>query len=114
MFLCPLRRCSLPGLLATALTFGAINSAWPLTNGQPLQRNEVGALLRAAPFQTPLKALVEEQTPSALETGIRRLRSATWWEANRKLRPELAQVGDLMFLLSLSDTRLEQSPPAAA
>ena len=47
MFLCPLRRCSLPGLLATALTFGAINSAWPLTNGQPLQRNEVGALLRA-------------------------------------------------------------------
>jgi predicted transglutaminase-like cysteine proteinase len=114
MFLCPLRRCSLPGLLATALTFGAINSAWPLTNGQPLQRNEVGALLRAASFQTPLKALVEEQTPSALETGIRRLRSATWWEANRKLRPELAQVGDLMFLLSLSDTRLEQSPPAAA
>lgn len=104
MFLCLLRRCSLPGLLVTALTFGAINSAWPLTNGQPLQRNEVGTVLRAALIQAPMKDLVEEQTPSALEAGIRRLRSATWWEANGKLRPELAQVGDLMFLLSLPDT----------
>jgi hypothetical protein len=78
MVLRPLRRCSLLGLLATTLTFGAINSAWPLTTGQPLQRNEVGPLLRPALFQAPMKALVEEQTPSALEAGIRRLRSATW------------------------------------
>lgn len=110
MLLWPLHRCSVPSLLATALTFGAINRSWPLTSGQPLQRHEVGTVLRPALLQAPMKDLLEEQTPSALEAGIRRLRSATWWEAKSKLRPVLAQVCDLMFLLSSSDTRLEQSP----
>lgn len=85
-----------------------------VTNGQPLQGNEVGTVLRSALLQPPIKDLVAEQTPNAPEAGIRRLRSATWWEANGKLRPELAQVSDLMFHLSLSGPRIEQSPQAAA
>jgi predicted transglutaminase-like cysteine proteinase len=48
----------------------------------------------------------------ALEAGIERLRGATWWEANRKIRPELAQVGDLMFLLPLADSKLQPSSDA--
>ena len=51
-------------------------------------------------------------TPRALKAGIERLRTGTWWEANRKIRPELAQVGDLMFLLPLADTKLEPSSDA--
>lgn len=50
--------------------------------------------------------------PGALEAGIERLRGATWWEANRKIRPELAQVGDLMFLLPLADSKLQPSSDA--
>jgi predicted transglutaminase-like cysteine proteinase len=50
--------------------------------------------------------------PHALKTGIERLRTGTWWEANRKIRPELAQVGDLMFLLPLADKKLEPSSDA--
>ncbi|BAN26536.1 putative uncharacterized protein [Caballeronia insecticola] len=51
-------------------------------------------------------------TPHALNPGIERLRAGTWWEANRKIRPELAQVGDLMFLLPLADKKLEPSSDA--
>ncbi|MFP3552432.1 transglutaminase domain-containing protein [Paraburkholderia sp. SIMBA_049] len=51
-------------------------------------------------------------TPHALKAGIERLRTGTWWEANRKIRPELAQVGDLMFLLPLADKTLEPSSDA--
>jgi predicted transglutaminase-like cysteine proteinase len=51
-------------------------------------------------------------TPHALKAGIARLRTGTWWEANRKIRPELAQVGDLMFLLPLADRNLEPSSDA--
>ncbi|SAK71586.1 hypothetical protein AWB80_03822 [Caballeronia pedi] len=51
-------------------------------------------------------------TPHALRSGIERLRAGTWWEANRKIRPELAQVGDLMFLLPLADKNLEPSSDA--
>ncbi|BCF94311.1 transglutaminase domain-containing protein [Paraburkholderia largidicola] len=50
--------------------------------------------------------------PHALKAGIERLRAGTWWEANRKIRPELAQVGDLMFLLPLADKTLEPSSDA--
>ncbi|MDR5788790.1 transglutaminase domain-containing protein [Caballeronia sp. LP003] len=51
-------------------------------------------------------------TPHALKAGIERLRTGTWWEANRKMRPELAQVGDLIFLLPLADSKLEPSSDA--
>lgn len=54
----------------------------------------------------------DSATPQALKAGIERLRTGTWWEANRKIRPELAQVGDLMFLLPLADTKLEPSSDA--
>ncbi|MBN3763630.1 transglutaminase domain-containing protein [Burkholderia sp. Ac-20365] len=54
----------------------------------------------------------ESTTPRALKAGIERLRAGTWWEANRKIRPELAQVGDLMFLLPLADRDLEPSSDA--
>ncbi|BCQ26390.1 transglutaminase domain-containing protein [Caballeronia sp. NK8] len=50
--------------------------------------------------------------PHALQSGIERLRAGTWWEVNRKIRPELAQVGDLMFLLPLADKNLEPSSDA--
>ncbi|RZF31284.1 transglutaminase domain-containing protein [Paraburkholderia sp. UYCP14C] len=54
----------------------------------------------------------DSATPHALKAGIERLRTGTWWEANRKIRPELAQVGDLMFLLPLADRNLEPSSDA--
>lgn len=54
----------------------------------------------------------DSATPHALKAGIERLRTGTWWEANRKIRPELAQVGDLMFLLPLADKQLEPSSDA--
>jgi len=50
--------------------------------------------------------------PHALKAGIERLRAGTWWEANRKIRPELAKVGDLKFLLPLADKQLEPSSDA--
>jgi hypothetical protein len=50
--------------------------------------------------------------PHALKAGIERLRTGTWWEANHKIRPELANVGDLMFLLPLADRKLEPSSDA--
>ncbi|WP_368621180.1 transglutaminase domain-containing protein [Paraburkholderia sp. BR13444] len=54
----------------------------------------------------------DSTTPRELKAGIERLRTGTWWEANRKIRPELAQVGDLMFLLPLADRQLEPSSDA--
>jgi hypothetical protein len=54
----------------------------------------------------------DSATPHTLKAGIERLRTGTWWQANRKIRPELAQVGDLMFLLPLADTKLEPSSDA--
>ncbi|CAG9216774.1 conserved exported hypothetical protein [Paraburkholderia sabiae] len=54
----------------------------------------------------------DSASPHALKAGIERLRTGTWWEANRKIRPELAQVGDLMFLLPLADRKLEPSSDA--
>ncbi|MBB5415004.1 transglutaminase domain-containing protein [Paraburkholderia atlantica] len=54
----------------------------------------------------------DSATPHELKAGIERLRTGTWWEANRKIRPELAQVGDLMFLLPLADRQLEPSSDA--
>lgn len=66
------------------------------------------ANLPTAPATAPSDPL----TPHALKAGIERLRTGTWWEANRKIRPELAQVGDLMFLLPLADRTLEPSSDA--
>jgi hypothetical protein len=57
-------------------------------------------------------ASTDPATPRALKAGIDRLRAGTWWEANRKIRPELAQVGDLMFMLPLADNKLEPSSDA--
>ena len=61
---------------------------------------------------TPDAGPSDSVTPHALKAGIERLRTGTWWEANRKIRPELAQVGDLMFLLPLADRNLEPSSDA--
>ncbi|SAK75832.1 hypothetical protein AWB78_03336 [Caballeronia calidae] len=55
-----------------------------------------------------------EAAQDALDPGIDRLRSATWWEANRKLRPQLAQVGDLMFVATLLDGEMRQSAEGAS
>ena len=51
---------------------------------------------------------------NAFDAGIERLRTATWWEANRKLRPQLAQVGDLMFAARLLDDDTRQSAEGAS
>ena len=56
----------------------------------------------------------DEATQDAPEPGIDRLRGATWWEANRKLRPQLAQVGDLMFVAGLLEGETQQSPEGAS
>lgn len=73
-------------------------------------------LLLLLPLAAPLTANATtahgESSASPLEVGIRRLNAATWWEANRKIRPELAQVGDLMFLLPLADEKLQPSSDA--
>ncbi|SAK79694.1 hypothetical protein AWB82_05211 [Caballeronia glebae] len=55
-----------------------------------------------------------QEAQEAFDLGIERLRSATWWEANRKLRPQLAQVGDLMFAAKLLEGETGQSAEGAA
>jgi predicted transglutaminase-like cysteine proteinase len=55
-----------------------------------------------------------EAAQDASDPAIDRLRDATWWEANRKLRPQLAQVGDLMFLAKLLEGEAGQSAEGAS
>ena len=50
------------------------------------------AVVPAAAQAEPGRENASQAAQDAVDPGIERLRSATWWEANRKLRPQLAQV----------------------
>ncbi|WP_321801191.1 transglutaminase domain-containing protein [Caballeronia sp. J97] len=93
--------CLLQFSLAAAVLLPAVAGAADLPAAS--QRDEPGTRDAGAS---------DTATPQALRAGIERLRTGTWWEANRKMRPELAQVGDLIFLLPLADRTLEPSSEA--
>ncbi|MDR6385357.1 transglutaminase domain-containing protein [Paraburkholderia caribensis] len=95
-----LRLCLLQCLFVAAVLLPAVASATSL----PVAQRLASGPNDASPG--------DSATPRALKAGIERLRAGTWWEANRKIRPELAQVGDLMFLLPLADRNLEPSSDA--
>ena len=104
MLLARLFRCSLLVSLAAAMIAPATGSAAVPGGLAQAHHDNAATVLRDADSQAA--------APSALEAGIKRLNGATWWEANRKIRPELAQVGDLMFLLPLADAKLQPSSDA--
>lgn len=104
MLLARLFRCSLLVSLAAAMIAPGAGSAAVPGGLAPAHHDNAVTVLRDA--GSPAVA------PNALEAGIKRLNGATWWEANRKIRPELAQVGDLMFLLPLADAKLQPSSDA--
>ena len=95
-----LRLCLLQCLFVAAVLLPAVASAASL----PVAQRLASGPNDASPG--------DSAAPRALKAGIERLRAGTWWEANRKIRPELAQVGDLMFLLPLADRNLEPSSDA--
>jgi predicted transglutaminase-like cysteine proteinase len=76
----------------------------------PVAAPSASPLTREAQVFTQTEAATGEQR--ALMAGVERLREGTWWEANRRIRPEFAQVGDLSFLLPLSDTPRDTSSEA--
>ncbi|SAL83079.1 hypothetical protein AWB74_06479 [Caballeronia arvi] len=72
------------------------------------------AIIQAAAQTESAREDIPETTQDATDPGIERLRGATWWEANRKLRPQLAQVGDLMFAARSPEGETEQSAEGAS
>jgi hypothetical protein len=96
-----------------SLAFGVSGSAWALKDDKAPQDAAAHALVADA-FRASANELTTPALEGALEAGLRRLRDATWWEAQRKIRPQLAQVGDLMFLVTMSDAKPQQSPEAAS
>lgn len=96
-----------------SLALGVSGSAWALKDDKAPQDAAAHALV-ADPFRASANELTTPALAGALEAGLRRLRDATWWEAQKKIRPQLAQVGDLMFLVTMSDAKPQQSPEAAS
>ncbi|KXU87089.1 transglutaminase [Caballeronia megalochromosomata] len=74
----------------------------------------VAAVMPAAAQPDSSRESASEAAQSAFDLGIERLRGATWWEANRKLRPQLAQVGDLLFMARLFEGQMGQSAEGAS
>ncbi|BAO88336.1 transglutaminase-like domain-containing protein [Caballeronia cordobensis] len=74
----------------------------------------VAAAIPIAAQPEPNPDNAEEAAQDAFDLGIERLRGATWWEANRKLRPQLAQVGNLMFAARLLDDDMSPSAEGAS
>ncbi|MFM0199389.1 transglutaminase domain-containing protein [Paraburkholderia fungorum] len=72
------------------------------------------AVIPAAAQPEPGRENASEAAQDAFDPGIERLRSATWWEANRKLRPQLAQVGDLMFVATSFEGETRPSAEGAS
>jgi hypothetical protein len=110
-------------LLCSIVAITAIGSVCTSRSGPPSVTIQGGAIVRpvvVAVESTPpaqiesAQEAIPEATQDASDPGIERLRGATWWEANRKLRPQLAQVGDLMFVASLPEGETQQSVEGAS
>jgi predicted transglutaminase-like cysteine proteinase len=118
-------------LLCSLVAFAAIVSVCASRSEPPLPTIQSGAIVRPVvavvdslpPAEAVLPAVAppepgpengSEAAQEAFDLGIERLRSATWWEANRKLRPQLAQVGDLMFIAKLPEGEMGQSAEGAS
>src|ERR1700754_2399318 len=97
-----------------SLALGVTGSAWAFKGDKAPQNDTAAHALVADPFRPSVSELTTPLLAGALEAGLKRLRGATWWEAQRKIRPQLAQVGDLMFLVTMSDAKPQQSPEAAS
>ena len=72
------------------------------------------AVTPAAAQPEPSPENASDAAQDGFDPGIDRLRSATWWEADRKLRPQLAQVGDLMFVATLFEGETGPSAEGAS
>ncbi|SAK82363.1 hypothetical protein AWB75_05241 [Caballeronia catudaia] len=109
-------------LLCGIVAITAIGSVCTSRSGPPSVTIQGGAIVRpvvVAVESTPPAQIesarneIPEETRDASDPGIERLRGATWWEANRKLRPQLAQVGELLFA-SLLEGDTQQSAEGAS
>jgi hypothetical protein len=126
-----LHRRLLCSIVALAVAIAVIDSVCPSRSEPSSLTIQGGAIVRpvvAAVESTPPAAAVipaaaqpepgrenaSEAAQDAIDPGIERLRSATWWEANRKLRPQLAQVGDLMFVATLFEGETRPSAEGAS
>ncbi len=77
---------------ARSLAFGVSGSAWALKDDKAPQVAAAHALVADA-FRASANELTTPALEGALEAGLRRLRDATWWEAQRKIRPQLRAGG---------------------
>lgn len=126
-----LHRRLLCSIVALAVAIAVIHSV------RPSRREPSSLTIQSGTIARPVVAAVESTPPAAAVTpaaaqpepspenasdaaqdgfdpGIDRLRSATWWEADRKLRPQLAQVGDLMFVATLFEGETGPSAEGAS